>query len=25
VMRFWIIAGVCAIFGIFLAATGGAI
>ena len=25
VMRFWIIAGVCAILGIFLAATGGAI
>lgn len=25
VMRFWIIAGVCAIFGVFLAATGGAI
>lgn len=25
VMRFWIVAGVCAIFGIFLAATGGAI
>ncbi|MDO5451736.1 MAG: phospho-N-acetylmuramoyl-pentapeptide-transferase [Candidatus Saccharibacteria bacterium] len=25
VMRFWIIAGVCAIVGIFLAATGGAI
>ena len=25
VMRFWIIAGVCAIFGIFVAATGGAI
>ena len=25
VMRFWIIAGVCAIFGIFIAATGGAI
>lgn len=25
VMRFWIIAGVCAIFGIFLAAIGGAI
>lgn len=25
VMRFWIIAGVCAIMGVFLAATGGAI
>lgn len=25
VMRFWIIAGVCAIIGVFLAATGGAI
>ena len=25
VMRFWIIAGVCAIFGVFVAATGGAI
>lgn len=25
VMRFWIIAGVCAIFGLYLAATGGAI
>ena len=25
VMRFWIVAGVCAIFGIFLAAAGGAI
>ncbi len=25
VMRFWIIAGVCAIFGIFIAATGGVI
>ena len=25
VMRFWIIAGVCAIFGVFIAATGGAI
>ena len=25
VMRFWIIAGVCAIFGVFLAAAGGAI
>ncbi len=25
VMRFWIIAGVCAIVGIFLAAAGGAI
>ncbi len=25
VMRFWIIAGVCAILGVFLAATGGAI
>ena len=25
VMRFWIIAGVCAILGIFIAATGGAI
>ena len=25
VMRFWILAGVCAIFGIFVAATGGAI
>ncbi len=25
VMRFWIIAGVCAIFGMFLAATGGAL
>jgi phospho-N-acetylmuramoyl-pentapeptide-transferase len=25
VMRFWIVAGVCAIVGIFVAATGGAI
>lgn len=25
VMRFWILAGVCAIFGLYLAATGGAI
>ena len=25
VMRFWIVAGVCAILGIFIAATGGAI
>lgn len=25
VMRFWIIAGVCAIFGVFLAAVGGAV